>query len=147
MKTNQTAREIKFRAWRKPIKANGEVYDGEMYYSERGDEKRFVSFGFYHDSGWGFDDFIFMLNTGLKDKHGKEVYEGDIISMHDVISSVGDILDGTTIDAVGEVKYIGSGFYLYNEEGWMEPADAKPRSYEVIGNIYENPGLLGVNNE
>jgi uncharacterized phage protein (TIGR01671 family) len=126
-------REIKFRAWRKPIKANGEVYDGEMYYSERGDEKRFVSFGFYHDSGWGFDDFIFMLNTGLKDKHGKEIYEGDIIrcSPHAKMVRI--------------VKYIMGEWKLTHRLDEPYPIGVVYTSHtdsEIIGNIHSNPELI-----
>ena len=64
--------------------------------------------------------------TGLKDKNGKEIYEGDII----LFNNFGDTLD--------KVVY-SSGCFHTSGRGYLLD---KIREIEVIGNIYENPELL-----
>jgi len=75
-------------------------------------------------------DIILMQYTGLKDKNGKEIYEGDIIS------------DGYI---KREVKYLGAGFSPFDE--YLDVRDKFTilgglYGFAVIGNIYENPELL-----
>ncbi|MGQ7663683.1 YopX family protein [Streptococcus suis] len=82
-----------------------------------------------------FDDVILMQSTGLFDKNGKEVYIGDIVKCtsgcsHEVIF----------LKEYGG-RYIGGmpAIYLSDiREGYAWTEDE-----EVIGNIYENPELVG----
>ena len=83
-------------------------------------------------------DFILMQSTGLKDKNGKEIYEGDIV----VAMSQG-------VKALGKVKRRIDGYWLMypawqHGELWhiVENVDTGETGVEVIGNIYENPELL-----
>ena len=65
----------------------------------------------------GYEDL--MQFTGLKDKNGKEIYEGDIVRQdYD--------------NALCEVKFISGCFSPFKHDG----------QFVVIGNIYENPELL-----
>ncbi len=79
------------------------------------------------------DDWKVMQYTGLKDKNGVEIYEGDIVRS----------LSNERI--VGQVKWGNALFILYmsEQEGYpMVDAFLKSQgALEVIGNIYENPEL------
>ncbi|HEU6618239.1 TPA: hypothetical protein VV320_002018 [Streptococcus pneumoniae] len=85
-----------------------------------------------------FDDYeCIMQSTGLKDKNGKEVFIGDIVKctrgcLHEVYLE--KEYGGTYIGGMPAVylKGFGDGY------AWMEYE-------EIIGNVYENPELLEVN--
>lgn len=66
--------------------------------------------------------------TGLKDKTGKEIYEGDILQMQ---------LRGTLVQGV--IEYSPPSFYLATDSDLWDLDDYK--STKIIGNIYENPEL------
>lgn len=81
----------------------------------------------------------FYQYTGLKDKNGKEIYEGDICTRTVKRSCCGSV----DYAMRGVVEWLSEGFYLKDEDdliyGW---ANQKNEEIEVIGNIYENPELL-----
>ncbi|MCK5607497.1 hypothetical protein KAR91_36780 [Candidatus Pacearchaeota archaeon] len=79
--------------------------------------------------------------TGLKDKNGKEIYEGDIVKVRALYDT-----------AIGHVVYIDTSFKfkLPDVDKFSDPhRDIGTGWYgiEVIGNIYENPELLEVSDE
>jgi uncharacterized phage protein (TIGR01671 family) len=75
------------------------------------------------------------LFTGLQDKNGKEIYEGDIIQLD---RHLHPFIDRTL---TGEVFYGEDGcwYHTYTDG---RPAKRMFRGCKVIGNIYENPELL-----
>ena len=122
-------REIKFRAW-----------DGLEFYNP------ILSEGLIFRNYRDFEDFdhaddVLMQYTGLKDKNGKEIYEGDVIyafsngykyTIEFGIISV-DVENHLTTPA-WYAKLIGDTYKC--------PL-CSTEIIEVIGNIYENPELLG----
>ena len=73
-----------------------------------------------------------MQYTGLKDKNGKEIYEGDFL-FHHYFKEVGNV-----IWHIGQSRWALEYFDKKTQE--LFPIDKK--SFEIIGNIYENPDLL-----
>ena len=127
-------REIKFRAWDevedKMIPFNKLWLEMEDGY---GGVREFdSSTGKYEECT---SEFILMQYTGLKDKNGKEIYEGDIVK-------------GKNYGFNNPQRYIGEVIYIYNRyevkgtKQYKGIRDELNTTYEVIGNIYENPELL-----
>lgn len=84
--------------------------------------------------------------TRLKDKDGKEIYEGDIVKIHKHNFDY-----GFKKDEIGQIKFIDGAFGFYREESKneyyfndlaTESGYRELEYYEVIGNIYDNPELL-----
>ena len=76
------------------------------------------------------DGIITEQYTCLKDKNDKEVYEGDIVRMYDSLYLIK--WSGVAF------SYIASGKKEYY---WLSPG--KSLEIDIIGNIHENPELLG----
>lgn len=95
--------------------------------------------GRFHDlgNGSGGDEYVVQQYTGLQDKNGKEIYEGDIV--------YGFCLnDGPQICVVGFDTW---GIYYtkikhYPCEEWENIAMLAQEHNEVIGSIFEHPELL-----
>ena len=82
-----------------------------------------------------FDEVEFMENTGLKDKNGKYIYEGDIVTVNG------------TWDCIIEYKQSSCAFVLKSidsrwSNGYFSNYEDIEEMLEVIGNIYENKELL-----
>ena len=123
-------REIKFRAWHKEKKIIGEVLGIDILHKEIFFSNEDVDCYEHVD----FKNIELMQYTGLKDKNGKEIYEGDIL-----------------FESFGEKYYkvvFENGSFRAEFEGDFEEysfdlIDVVAQGYEVLGNIYQNPELLG----
>ena len=141
---------LRFRVWFTPDYQEPEmIYDAEQTYDNRCRNEG----SFHHESfGEVLEDknCIVMQCTGLKDKNGKLIYEGDIVkyaefdwtdfSFKDWETEIAQVVWGNTYDNyypafdLKDTDFDGTNAfaYLFNE-GW---------TIEVIGNIYQNPELL-----
>ena len=82
-----------------------------------------------------FDEVEFMENTGLKDKNGNYIYEGDIVTVNG------------TWDCIIEYKQSSCAFVLKSIDsrwstGYFSNYEHIEKMLEVIGNIYENKELV-----
>lgn len=135
-------REIKFRAWDKENKRFGYLdhpFDNNWYVTPTVFGNSLIAF----PNNWKNkkkDNYILMQFTGLYDKNGKEIYEGDICS--------------TDLSRPYLIVVFRNGAFMYqcHDDGKdyfdiMLPNEVKSdadKYTEVIGNIYENPELLEV---
>ena len=127
----------KFRAWIKeenemwPVHAI--VYDNKTVWVEEPDDE--------DPSGLlEFDDVILMQSTGLKDKNGKEIFEGDVVQYQNT--------KVPSADSKGVIRYFDNWAMFGIDIEHNEPRAlffnglADHISLDVVGNTYENPELL-----
>lgn len=135
----------KFRVWMKSLKWMCDVtnisFDSKFVdICQQGDIER------YTEMSVEFDEVELMQSTGLKDKDGQEIFEGDIVKRDGVKRpEIVRFGEWTDVDSLGyKEQYIG--FYFESEhEGqeWLHSVQPQfNHLYKVIGNIYENPELL-----
>lgn len=139
-------REIKFRAWDATEKrfiysTLGRWFldithhpDGHMHGDEEGLELEAMA-----TSDW-------MQFTGLHDKNGKEIYEGDVVNVgphwSDAQWEIKWNLYGFRLRCVRDFKTGPNNDITYApKDQWIDPP-LHPDLWEIIGNIYENPALL-----
>jgi uncharacterized phage protein (TIGR01671 family) len=122
-------REIKFRAWNyEDNEMLRDIADGMMIQMNSG------RLGWYDDDANFIEcDYPLMQFTGLKDKNGKEIYEGDVVK--------------TETEKAMQVSWnTHFASFCLDRSGWMFThyfgEGVNPEQIEVIGNIYENPELL-----
>ena len=93
-----------------------------------------------------WENCVILQSTGLSDREGKLIYEDDIIEFTDNVTINGS---KTHVAKVEHNKEFNA--YMYHAEctGWytINPSQNKRFKVKVIGNVYENPELLEVENE
>ena len=123
-------REIKFRG--KEIETNEWIY-GSLVISET--SVSIYPKKLYIDSSYKVDPDSVGQFTGLCDKDGRDIYEGDVI---------------TNTKAKGVVSFIGAGYFLKTNSGGIDLRfllRASRNPCEIIGNAFDSPELLTAKTE
>lgn len=135
----------KFRTWIKTRKRmvetddllcidyeNEEIVTQEIYFVNGLPDERDID-------NYNFDEVELMQSTGLKDKNGKEIFEGDVVRQvrtqptteNEIVLGIVTMIEGAWL-IMNDSEQLAS--YLWSETDINE----------IIGNIYENPDLLEV---
>ena len=131
-------REIKFRAW---LKYGKEIVDVEEI-DFMNEVINYIDNDYENNEqeiiGAYFENIELIQYTGLKDKNNKEIYEGDIVKLR-------------ANHGIGVIKYSDEWGAFVVEYIKSRPLAVLGMNYykediEILGNIYENPELLGENN-
>ncbi len=88
------------------------------------------------------DDWKVMQSTGLRDKNGTEIFEGDVVKS--IRRTTRGRYAGREDVLFLEVRWIAerAAFFFHFEKMKWDAMHGSEDNYEVIGNIYENPDLL-----
>jgi len=142
-------REIKFRTWDKQLKqfaewtnrdpffdtSHGQIFFWERVQREDGSYDGDIILQDYDDR------FILQQYTGLKDKNGKEIYEGDICNAGMVTGPIDFIIGGFSLASNPLIEFLLKDACVFSPDydpSWID--------VEVVGNVCENPDYFK-NNE
>lgn len=142
-------RKIKFRAW---LNYEEHMIDWENLHLETGENGLFIWVGDDLDNNFGSaegeSDFELMQYTGLKDKNGREIYEGDILEItpknreHYPEKSVFFVVSTQTLWGYDFYWKHVSGYDCSTHITRIDDNYEQLLNVEIIGNIHEHPHLL-----
>ena len=150
---------FRFRAWN--IKAKEMIYNAEIAYDGTNYSTEW-QIGENNNDGWIYcfadylsreEEYRVMHCTGLKDKNGRLIYEGDIVLFRSAFDKKAFFAEIKFGKAEGYECFFPKWHGKYIEETKYNPGWRKDIHYwieqkiEVVGNIHENPELLEQTNE
>lgn len=100
---------------------NKEIVTQQVYFKNGLPDDRDIYF-------YDFDEIVLMQSTGLKDKNGKEIFEGDVVKCNGLLGTIESFKAMWICSFVKYNNYQKVGFFA--------------QEIEVVGNIYENSELL-----
>ena len=134
------SRILKFRAWDTDLEMWLALTGFETEETKVSKNYGYTLGGMFHDGDYvGSDGIEVMQYTGLKDKNGSEIYEGDIVKARDVRA------DGLNKFYICEIVWMPTGWYAMRckdtiwENNYL---NINILETEILGNKYENPELL-----
>lgn len=135
---------IKFRAWDKRRKEMWKVATLHIEDEYADLFKTNIYEKPFNDPWAKFEDLILMQSTGLKDKNGVDIFEGDVLRVYEIDDTVGES------EYISPVIWKDYGWLVYDtdtdiplclldrDSDWVD----KDVEIEVLGNIHANPELL-----
>lgn len=134
-------REIKFRAW---DKTDSEMVGVDLIvFNDKTTTDKAHILDELNDVHY-LNEIVLMQYTGLKDKNGVKIYEGDIVRKLSGDYKLGKVVfefGMFCFESIGCGIYAGSDAFLYIHSLHYKEYNSN-NNYEVIGNIYENPEIL-----
>lgn len=126
---------LRFRAWdvhNMEMFTNDQliIWNGNVYANDPGK----ISVGKMR--GWSIDEKYLMQSTGLFDKNGVEIFEGDIVHAYS---------EGARL--IGVIEYFDNAYCIKDKNGIYNPLWINAEHYEVVGNIWEDGELVEEINE
>ncbi|MDT2398669.1 YopX family protein [Enterococcus avium] len=86
-----------------------------------------------------FDNLIFLQSTGLKDKNGVEIFEGDVVQWGDTPHWEEEPIRVAVVKINPDIQFDSNvGIFQYGKFAYQDTE----RFLTILGNIYENPELL-----
>lgn len=127
-------KNLKFRAWDKRRKD----FRNDIFVDTNGNLYQFSKNTEYGQAITYLDNkhIVLMQSTGLKDKYGVEIFEGDIVQYSDGEYSFTGVVENSVFGIYVESKYDNYNFEDFSDE------NTRKSDVTIIGNIYENKGLL-----
>lgn len=128
----------KFRAWHKTWEEMGKVK--RIRFDDDGNVTTVLFKGKTLGTNLKIDEIELMQSTGLKDKNGQEIFEGDVVQYQNI--------KVPSADSEGVIRYFDNWAMFGIDIEHKEPRAlffsglADHISLEVVGNIYETPELL-----
>lgn len=111
---------------------NKEIVTQQVYFKNGLPDDRDIYF-------YDFDEIVLMQSTGLKDKNGKEIFEGDVLEIEDE----GEVLGNAKLTWDNEqAVFMIEAVSVDDIAPFHEILSDESYSYRVVGNVYENPELL-----